>query len=35
MLAPCSPDSTAGGRYATYWPVGMDASEEAAGLASS
>ena len=34
MLAPCSPDSSAGGRYATYWPVGMDASEEAAGLAS-
>ncbi len=34
MLAPCNPDSTAGGRYATYWPIGMSSSEEAAGLAS-
>ena len=32
MLAPCNPDATAGGRYATYWPVGMAATEEAAGL---
>lgn len=32
MLAPCSPDSTAGARYPTYWPVGMTTSEEAAGL---
>ena len=34
MLAPCDPDSTSGGRYPTYWPVGMSANEEAAGLAS-
>ena len=34
MLAPCSPDSTAGARYETYWPVGMTTSEEAAGLVS-
>jgi ABC-type branched-subunit amino acid transport system substrate-binding protein len=34
MLAPCNPDATAGGRYPTYWPVGMSASDEAAGLAS-
>jgi len=32
MLAPCNPDSTAGGRYATYWPVGLAASTEAAGM---
>ncbi len=32
MLAPCNPDATAGGRYATYWPVGMAATDEAAGL---
>jgi branched-chain amino acid transport system substrate-binding protein len=35
MLAPCNPDSTAGSRYATYWPVGMSASDEAAGLVSA
>jgi len=34
MLAPCNPDATAGGRYSTYWPVGMAATDEAAGLAS-
>jgi branched-chain amino acid transport system substrate-binding protein len=34
MLAPCNPDATAGGRYHTYWPVGMAATDEAAGLAS-
>jgi branched-chain amino acid transport system substrate-binding protein len=34
MLAPCNPDASAGGRYATYWPVGTAATEEAAGLAS-
>jgi ABC-type branched-subunit amino acid transport system substrate-binding protein len=33
MLAPCNPESAAGQRYPTYWPVGMSASEEAAGLA--
>lgn len=32
MLAPCNPDSRAGGRYATYWPVALPASAEAAGL---
>jgi branched-chain amino acid transport system substrate-binding protein len=32
MLAPCNPDPTAGQRYPTYWPVGMSASDEAAGL---
>jgi ABC-type branched-subunit amino acid transport system substrate-binding protein len=32
MLAPCNPDASAGGRYATYWPIGMAATEEAAGL---
>jgi len=32
MLAPCNPDSTAGARYPTYWPVGMAANDEAAGL---
>ena len=35
MLAPCNPDSTAGSRYATYWPVGMSASDEAAGLVNA
>jgi ABC-type branched-subunit amino acid transport system substrate-binding protein len=34
MLAPCNPDPTAGKRYATYWPVGTDANQEALGLAS-
>jgi branched-chain amino acid transport system substrate-binding protein len=34
MLAPCNPDPTVGRRYATYWPVGMPASDEAAGLVS-
>ena len=34
MLAPCNPDPTAGRRYATYWPVGMTTSEEAAGMVS-
>ncbi len=34
MLAPCSPEPSVGSRYATYWSVGMDASEEAEGLAS-
>jgi branched-chain amino acid transport system substrate-binding protein len=34
MLAPCNPDPTAGQRYPTYWPVGMSASDEAAGLVS-
>jgi branched-chain amino acid transport system substrate-binding protein len=34
MLAPCNPDATAGRRYPTYWPVGMAATDEAAGLAS-
>jgi ABC-type branched-subunit amino acid transport system substrate-binding protein len=33
MLAPCNPDPTAGLRYPTYWPVGLGAKEEAAGLA--
>lgn len=33
MLAPCNPDSSAGRRYSTYWPVGMQPSEEAMGLA--
>jgi ABC-type branched-subunit amino acid transport system substrate-binding protein len=33
MFAPCNPDPTAGQRYPTYWPVGMGADEEAAGLA--
>jgi len=32
MLSPCNPDAAAGGRYATYWPVGMAATDEAAGL---
>jgi ABC-type branched-subunit amino acid transport system substrate-binding protein len=32
MLAPCNPDPTAGQRYPTYWPVGMGANDEAAGL---
>jgi branched-chain amino acid transport system substrate-binding protein len=35
MLAPCNPDSRAGSRYATYWPVGMSASDEAAGLVNA
>jgi ABC-type branched-subunit amino acid transport system substrate-binding protein len=34
MLAPCNPDPTAGGRYATYWPVGTAANDETAGLTS-
>lgn len=34
MLAPCNPDGTAGARYATYWPVGFAADEEALGLTS-
>jgi ABC-type branched-subunit amino acid transport system substrate-binding protein len=34
MLAPCNLDPTAGRRYATYWPVGTAASEEASGLVS-
>jgi ABC-type branched-subunit amino acid transport system substrate-binding protein len=34
MLAPCNADATAGARHPTYWPVGMSATEEAAGLAS-
>ena len=34
MFAPCNPDAKAGGRYATYWPVGMAATDEAAGLTS-
>jgi branched-chain amino acid transport system substrate-binding protein len=34
MLAPCNLDPTAGQRYPTYWPVGMGANEEAAGLAN-
>jgi ABC-type branched-subunit amino acid transport system substrate-binding protein len=34
MFAPCNPDGTAGGRYATYWPVGFGANEEALGLTS-
>jgi ABC-type branched-subunit amino acid transport system substrate-binding protein len=33
MLAPCNPEPAAGRRYPTYWPVGMPAPEEAAGLA--
>jgi ABC-type branched-subunit amino acid transport system substrate-binding protein len=33
MLAPCNPDSSAGQRYSTYWPIGMKPSDEAAGLA--
>ena len=32
MLAPCNPDATAGGRYATYWPVGAAATDEATEL---
>ncbi len=32
MLAPCNPDATAGRRYATYWPVGAAATDEAAEL---
>jgi ABC-type branched-subunit amino acid transport system substrate-binding protein len=32
MFAPCNPESAAGRRYPTYWPVGMPASEEALGL---
>lgn len=32
MLAPCSPDATAGRRYATYWPVGAAATDEVAEL---
>jgi branched-chain amino acid transport system substrate-binding protein len=34
MFAPCNPDATAGKRYPTYWPVGMAATDEAAGLTS-
>lgn len=34
MLAPCNSDSGAGARYATYWPVGMAANDEAGGLTS-
>jgi ABC-type branched-subunit amino acid transport system substrate-binding protein len=34
MFAPCNLDPTAGLRYPTYWPVGMGANEEAAGLAN-
>jgi ABC-type branched-subunit amino acid transport system substrate-binding protein len=34
MFAPCNPDATAGGRYPTYWPVGMAATDEAAELTS-
>jgi len=34
MFAPCNPDATAGARYPTYWPVGMAATDEAAGLTS-
>ena len=34
MLAPCNLDPTAGERYPTYWPIGMSASEEMAGLTS-
>ena len=33
MFAPCNPDPTAGRRYPTYWPVGMGAGAETAGLA--
>lgn len=33
MLAPCNPDPSAGRRYSTYWPVGMQPSDEAMGLA--
>jgi ABC-type branched-subunit amino acid transport system substrate-binding protein len=32
MLAPCNPDASAGGRYATYWPVGTAATDEAGGF---
>lgn len=34
MLAPCTPDPSAGRRYSTYWSVGMKPSDEAAGLAT-
>jgi branched-chain amino acid transport system substrate-binding protein len=34
MLAPCNPEASAGGRYATYWPVGTAATDEAAGFTS-
>ncbi|HEV7936462.1 MAG TPA: ABC transporter substrate-binding protein [Solirubrobacteraceae bacterium] len=34
LLAPCNPDPSAGRRYSTYWPVGMEPSDEATGLAS-
>jgi ABC-type branched-subunit amino acid transport system substrate-binding protein len=34
MFAPCNLDPTAGQRYPTYWPVGLGANEEAAGLAN-
>jgi len=33
MLAPCNQDATARERYATYWPVGMSTSDEAAAVA--
>lgn len=33
MLAPCNSDSSTAQRYPTYWPVGMNPSEEATGLA--
>jgi len=32
MFAPCNPDAAAGSQYPTYWPVGMAATDEAAGL---
>jgi ABC-type branched-subunit amino acid transport system substrate-binding protein len=34
MVAPCNPETEAGARYATYWPVGMSGAQEATGLAS-
>ncbi len=32
MLAPCTPDATAGERYPTYWSVGASSTQEAAAL---
>jgi branched-chain amino acid transport system substrate-binding protein len=33
MLAPCNPDPGTAQRISSYWPVGMAANDEAAGLA--
>ncbi len=34
MLAPCSADASLAERLSTYWPIGMDGSDESQGLVS-